>query len=281
MATGRRTASRAADQPASDPAAAFETERDRVAAVLDQLQQTRTTAGRWAFVGRQLAVLHRALLARDLVALRAIRQRLTPFATAQDDGDPPPPSVRRMLLRSAAVAGGESAPAASSPLGRLGLRGRGLASGQPSETIGELRSRILQRLQIDPERRGRTDPPPPPAGAAEGTVEIDFRAAIAAGVSHGTTVPVEVAVSREPLPPPPPETASASGRAGVAADGRLLLRIVPRAGFQVRGEDRVEIDVPAPGELLRVTFHIAAVDRGGELSVLASQDGQPLASLEL
>ncbi|HUE89314.1 MAG TPA: CHAT domain-containing protein [Vicinamibacterales bacterium] len=124
---------------------------------------------------------------------------------------------------------------------------------------------------------------PTPARPSQ-TVECHFLAEMNDEVIVQHVATVEVTVSREMLASRDGAASDTASSVEVEAGGKLIVQIVPKANFTlaVPGEDREEIDVPAPGEPTSLYFDLRAMHAGqGEVWVIIRQRQMGIAQLVL
>jgi hypothetical protein len=122
---------------------------------------------------------------------------------------------------------------------------------------------------------------PGPKPVVPETVRLNVGADIAGLVEVGRITSVRCRVSHGVL----------AARAGwvndmsaVAADvsRRLVLQVIPKTNADVVGEDRVDLAVPAPGEMYDLYFDVRATHAGAcEVWIVVRQGPMPLATLRL
>ena len=149
-----------------------------------------------------------------------------------------------------------------------------LAGGAP---VGILVPEAPARPTTRGTRRG-LPPPSAPAPATDGpaatsrrSLEAEFPDSVPAGVVEWLLVSLSAA------------EATAHGVAVDVAEGdELDILVQPRRGFEVEGDDRGTIVVPASGESMPLQFKLKAIDEGpGIIRVLAFRRGEPLGMIAL
>jgi hypothetical protein len=112
-------------------------------------------------------------------------------------------------------------------------------------------------------------------------VSCHFLAEMESQVQVNHVATVEVSVSREAL-------AAAAGRTSATAESlataaeKIIVQVITKVNFATVGDDRAEIDVPAPGEPAVIYFDVKAIHEGdGEIWVIARQRQSAIARLVL
>ena len=116
-----------------------------------------------------------------------------------------------------------------------------------------------------------TAPEAEPGGTTERSLEAEFPDTVAAGAVEWLLVSLTAT------------EATAHGVSVEVAEGdELDILVQPRRGFEVEGDDRGTIVVPASGESMPLQFKLKAVDQGqGIIRVLAFRRGEPLGLITL
>lgn len=133
-------------------------------------------------------------------------------------------------------------------------------------------------------RRRRSLPtfavPAPPSAAPE-KVTCHFHAEMEEEVELAKTATIEVTISREEI-----ETAArlaaAGGSGEVDASRKLIVQLLPKVNFDIDGDSRAELDLPAPGQPAQLYFDVRPNHEGeGEIWVVIRQGQVPLVNLIL
>lgn len=112
-------------------------------------------------------------------------------------------------------------------------------------------------------------------------VSCSFGAVMDENIELGKLVSVEVTVSRAEIEIAAGPTAK-SARGAVDASRHLVVQLIGKTNIDVRGDSRVEIDVPEAGEGAVLYFDVRGTHSGsGELWVVVRQGAKPLATLVL
>jgi hypothetical protein len=122
-----------------------------------------------------------------------------------------------------------------------------------------------------------------PVERAESSEQVDchFQAGMDDEVVVGETVSLEVTMSREAIERADHAISdSASARVDVAS--KIVVNVSPRLNCEIVGSSRIEMDVPAAGELASFYFDVKGLTVGeGELVVQARQGPVPLVTMRL
>jgi hypothetical protein len=108
-----------------------------------------------------------------------------------------------------------------------------------------------------------------------------FNASMEEEVILKRTATIEVDISTEVLAMVAGMT-NAPGEGVVDTSKKLIVQVMARAQFEVRGEDRAEVDPPAPGIRLQLFFDVVGTNEGdGEVWVVVRQGQISIATLVL
>ena len=113
------------------------------------------------------------------------------------------------------------------------------------------------------------------------TVTCYFHAEMESELIVARATSIEVLVSREVIDRLTGPAAT-QGESKVDPSKKLLLQIFPKKNFEIMGDDRAEIDPPAPGTPQQLYFDLRPTHEGeGEVWVIARQGQVPLVTLVL
>jgi hypothetical protein len=136
-------------------------------------------------------------------------------------------------------------------------------------------------------KRGLPSFAAPPVAAAmspradAANVTCHFRAEMEEEVELAKVATVNVTVSREAIEKLA-TTAAAVGTSDVDPGRKLIFQLLAKVNFDVAGDSRAELDVPAPGQPKQCYFDVQPTNEGdGEIWVVVRQGQMPLVNLIL